>query len=329
MKFRVVFSEFDIKVVELRAVPETVDGLITELCGNGSDAGDFVLQYHDKDFDSFVNLTETVTLENLMTLKVLKKPHADTSADTAEAPAACASNLRGATWPKEGYTTLPEFEADVDEALKAAHSIFVEKNERTFLKKQLKTRILDKLASQIFKFTPYPSQQQLMEVAKTLVKIHPGIGDTVSASGCELWVNSLVYKMGSYRNTMRGYGCKELILNSNRKSPHRHSNALPPAKSIKKARRGEANFQPDFPEGEDNASLEAYRNKMVAEMQKAKPDVPGLTKLMSLTYAKRRMDINENAPPVSTLMETWPALFRHSEVHTVHIYRFHGRLFRQ
>ena len=210
---------------------------------------------------------------------------------------------------------LPTFDSDVDLALKAANERYAQDRSVTLLKKGIKSKILDRLADQIYKMTAYADQDQLKEVAEALCKVYPGISDKVSTKGCQMWLNSITYKMAAYRQVMRKLGRLDVEINGNRRciTTQRNMSALPPAKGIKKARRGEVNWQPDLPDGEDETSLEQHRMSMITEMKKARPDATMLSKLMVFTYAQRRLDINSQVP-VSALQERWPALFRHAEV---------------
>ena len=320
MKLRVEISPENIQIVQLEALPDTVEEMKTVLHEKCRiEVEDIVIQYKDKDFGEFVNLTNTNEIEHLMSLKVIKVGNTQPPEYVSDPGPECeTSNLRKSGWPREGYTTLPSFDLDVNEALKSADNTFSSHGSLTSLTKQVKSKILDRLASQVYAMNPYPDRKQLTEVAAALVKAHPGVGDKVSPQGCEVWVNSLTYKMGAYRSTMRKYGSKELKLNSDRRSFHHNLNpeALPPAKAIKKARRGEVNWQPDYPDGEDDTSMENHRQTMISEMKHARPNCQLLSRLMALTYARRRMDVNAQMS-VETVKDSWPALFRHAEASTM------------
>ncbi|KAJ8398070.1 hypothetical protein AAFF_G00431470 [Aldrovandia affinis] len=68
--------------------------------------------------------------------------------------------------------------------------------------------------------------------------------------------------MGNYRSKLRGLGCPELDVNSLQK---KRANEKTPAKNVKKARKGEANYLPPPPQGETEESLEQERLELLSE----------------------------------------------------------------
>jgi hypothetical protein len=105
------------------------------------------------------------------------------------------------------------------------------------LSKSAKRSILKKLVVDIFNIKSYPTEEECGLVAKSLMSKFPCLRDPGTASGSYGWRNSIVFKMGSYRNDLRESG---------RRSSHRQD---PPGghKTIKKARRAESNYLPDLP----------------------------------------------------------------------------------
>ncbi|CDQ82999.1 unnamed protein product [Oncorhynchus mykiss] len=86
--------------------------------------------------------------------------------------------------------------------------------------------------------------------------------------------------------------------------------------NIKQARRAEGNFLPNFPQGEDEASLEKQRlEMMVHEMMKENRDLPLINQHMQKTFALRRQEIVQSSPTVEHLRTRWPALFLEAQVH--------------
>ncbi|KAL1281495.1 hypothetical protein QQF64_000298 [Cirrhinus molitorella] len=96
-----------------------------------------------------------------------------------------------------------------------------------------------------------------------------------STSGWYGWKHSIKFKMGNYRQKLKGVGCRELEI-----SP-----------------------------GRDSRSLEEDREKMVQEMKKTTPNLAYIDDAMNATYALRRQEIVEEEPPVAEMRVRWPALF--------------------
>jgi hypothetical protein len=78
-------------------------------------------------------------------------------------------------------------------------------------------------------------------------------------------------------------------------------------------KRGAINYEPPFPEAEDEISLKKHIEYMQNEWSKAKPDREKLRKRMILTFPGRRRMMNAQLPLVDIKSE-FPALFCHEEV---------------
>uniref|UniRef100_A0A3P8QZU8 Uncharacterized protein n=1 Tax=Astatotilapia calliptera TaxID=8154 RepID=A0A3P8QZU8_ASTCA len=108
-------------------------------------------------------------------------------------------------------------------------------------------------------------------------------------------------------------GCVEVSFNAGRRSvnnpegEHPHSN-------IKRARRAEVNYLPNFPRGEDQVSLEDMRVQIKNEVEKTEPNKVMIEKLMQTTFALRRHEIVQDNPMVKNFLEKWPALRFDSQV---------------
>lgn len=87
-----------------------------------------------------------------------------------------------------------------------------------------------------------------------------------------------------------------------------------PQRSIKRPKRFEVNFLPNFPDGEDETSIEYKRKELVEEMKKHRPTAALMTKNMDSTFALRRQELVNLEPPVKDTMEKWPALFTEGQV---------------
>ncbi|XP_034538945.1 uncharacterized protein LOC117812354 [Notolabrus celidotus] len=111
--------------------------------------------------------------------------------------------------------------------------------------------------------------------------------------------------MGNYRSKLRGLGCPELDVNSLQK---KRANEKTPAKNVKKARKGEANYLPPHPLGETKESLEQQRLDLLSEVKK-RNNSNIIGEKMERTFSTRRQEVVTLAPHVSDLKERWPALF--------------------
>ncbi|XP_024245938.1 uncharacterized protein LOC112225993 [Oncorhynchus tshawytscha] len=166
----------------------------------------------------------------------------------------------------------------------------------------------------IFNFKAYPSDRKFAKAAEALVTKHPCLKEPGSKTGCDGWKNSLKFKMGNYRQKLRRVGFPEVAVNGWRRSKHCPDNEHTRS-NIKRARRAEVNFLPNFPQGEDEASLEKQRLEMVHEMTKENRDLPLINQHMQKTFALRRQEIVQSSPTVEHLRTRWPALFLEAQVH--------------
>lgn len=88
---------------------------------------------------------------------------------------------------------------------------------------------------------------------------------------------------------------------------HPHSN-------IKRARRAEVNFLPNFPRGQNQASLEEMRVEIIHEVEKSEKNLLLIENLMQTTFALRRQEIVQENSMVKDFLVRWPALRIESQV---------------
>lgn len=158
-------------------------------------------------------------------------------------------------------------------------------------------------------FKAYPNDKNFSTVAEALVTKHPCLKEPGSQTGWEGWKNSLKFKMGNYRSKLSRAGFHEVAVNSGKRSRDEHPHA-----NIKRPKRAEVNFLPNFPKGEDGASLERLRLQMVVELQTTDIKLPLVSKLMDTTFALRRREVIHDDICVVEVLERWPALKMDSEV---------------
>ncbi|XP_034004989.1 uncharacterized protein LOC117497219 isoform X1 [Trematomus bernacchii] len=84
--------------------------------------------------------------------------------------------------------------------------------------------------------------------------------------------------------------------------------------NIKRPKRAEVNFLPNFPLGEDGTSLERLRLQIVDEVTRSDKNLPLIEKLMQTTFALRRNEIINDELPVGEILERWPALKMESQI---------------
>ncbi|KAE8277811.1 hypothetical protein D5F01_LYC24159 [Larimichthys crocea] len=82
----------------------------------------------------------------------------------------------------------------------------------------------------------------------------------------------------------------------------------PSHSNIKRPKRAEVNFLPNFPQGKDPSSLEQLRQTIVEEVKKTEKNLPFIRKMMETTFPLRRQTIVMSCPPVNEIMDLWPAL---------------------
>ncbi|CAM4276629.1 unnamed protein product [Leuciscus chuanchicus] len=265
-------------------------------------SGDFRLQYLDTDFDDFLNLTSTLDLQDKGTVKVVAQSAYDvcslssadtdirssTSADTdirsstsspspsclsvsqttsdvasaSTSELSSSTTLRSETWPTN--FPIPKFPYEVELELQKAHEEFL--NDGTLLnidlKPKLKSEILKSLAAEVVKYKVYPRIEEYEEVAKALITKHPYLQEKGSVGGFYGWKISLQWKMANYRRTLRAAGCSEVKINSLK---HKHGENTSP-NQVKKPKKAEVNFYPDYPAGENKQSLEEERLALLSEI---------------------------------------------------------------
>ncbi|KAI7808603.1 hypothetical protein IRJ41_009231 [Triplophysa rosa] len=322
MLLRVIISERDIRKVTLDTVPDTVHGLKEVLRSKLQLTDCFDLQYEDKDFNDFCNLSSVTDLsKDKATLKILISPPdtvSDSSLDTAVLPVSQSpststqvtssfSQLKQSrlhTWP--AVFTIPTFSYDVELRLKHGNEAYSKDGTLLKMSRDMQTEILDKLAEGVFAYKAYPDKEEIKSVAIALVEKHPCLKERGSAAGWYGWKLSLTWKMGNYRSKLRDAGCNELQVNSTKRGT---GGVQGQQNKVKKPKRSETNFLPDLPAGRDQKTLEHERELMCQEMKKRSPDMSFVDASMSSTYALRRQEIIYEEPPVSEMKKRWPALF--------------------
>lgn len=233
--FRVLFgSEDDArKLVIESGMPRTVEDLALKIRTFFQVTEHFRLQYKDKDMDDqFMNLLSISELEDKGTLKVVYI-FSETSRSASPAEDACSTiqgtpfntsssslepsdsesntsndtiilsspETRSCSWPK--HFVVPRFSSCAEIMLQAGNNEF--KAHGKFLSPTPKVRsdILEGLAEEIIKYTAYPKDEQLEEVAKALTQSHPCLLEKATRTGYCGWKHYLKIKMMNFRTKLR------------------------------------------------------------------------------------------------------------------------------
>lgn len=298
--------------LKLSSRPASVDALINFIKEQLELDLDFSLLYEDPDFDG--KLTSLVDIEELPQKAVV---HISLSQDSSSIASTdvlsdVSSPERLSRWPPHPFP-VPTFAFDVELKLKDGNAEYERNNRHLKLTRDVKHNILEKLASTIYGFKAYPSDKDIAMVAEALVAKHPCLKEAGSETGWNGWKNSITFKMGNYRNKMRRSGCLEVTVNAGRRSRSNPDNE-PSHSNIKRPKRAEVNFLPNFPQGTDPSSLEQLRQTIAEEVKKTDKNLPLIRKMMETTFPLRRQTIVMSCPPVNELMDLWPALKIESEV---------------
>ncbi|XP_054592953.1 uncharacterized protein [Nothobranchius furzeri] len=308
-----VYSTTDVVVkVSLTKRPESVEELITILREKLNPRLDFefTLQYEDPDFDGQLTcLHDIQELLEKSTLKIVRSESdasSCASSDTDILPhVPLAQRLK--CWPDT--FPVPTFSYEVEHVLEKGNKAYEMSGKQLKLTRAQKHNILETMASVMHTFKAYPSDRDVCLAAKALVTTHPCLNEPGSYG----WKTSLKFKMGNYRTKLARAGCAEVSVNAGRRSINNPEGEYPHS-NIKRARKAEVNYLPNFPRGEDKASLEELRVQIKNEVEKTEPNKVMIEKLMQTTFALRRHEIVQENPMVKDFLEKWPALRFHSQV---------------
>ncbi|XP_016415468.1 uncharacterized protein LOC107745950, partial [Sinocyclocheilus rhinocerous] len=308
MTLRVIITEADIRKVTLNRRPATVEELISnikELLGLDYR---FSFQYKDPEFNhELCNLSDIADLPEKPILELVPVSASAESLDDNLSTAGTeilsqSSQERQAQWPE--LFDVPDFSVDVKYRLRQANLLYCSDGTLLKVTKDLKHEILERLAESMYGFTAYPNNGQFESVAAALINKHPCPQEKGSTSRCSGWKNSLKY----YRTKRRQSGCLDVVVNAGKRGGH-STPGESANKNIKKAKKGELNYLPNFPDGFDQIGLEDTRKVLVDEMQKRTPNGRLVKEKMDLTFALRRKEVVESEPAISQMVERWPALF--------------------
>lgn len=327
---RVILGENDARKLIL---PKGIPGTIEELCqtikthfGLGEDVP---LQYQDSDYgNEIINLSVTSEIQDKATIKVVylgthnkddilthQPPAVQGSTDSlsvssVETEPASSSGSSASTrlsvWPSVFTIPTCNYEAEL-------HLEFSVGGTYLSPSQKLKSHILDQLAEEITKFKAYPTDNDLNDVTEALVKKHPCLKEKGSFNGCNRWKISFKYKMANFRTKLRGLGCHEVTINSLKNKGQDKA-----AFNVKKPRRAEVNYCPQYPKGETTDTLGNERIELLSEIKKRNNDHFVALK-MEKTFSYRRQEVLQDQPLVADFKSRWPALFNQKEVNVLYV----------
>lgn len=303
-----------VRKMTLSSRPESVDELKTMMKEKFKLDFDFSLSYEDPDFDGqLCSLLDIEELPQKSVLKVIRSESCASSVasdDTIILPHAMTPD-RTDRWPD--VFPMPTFSYEVEFILRDGNVTYDRTGKTLKLSKGQKHDILETLAAKIHSFKAYPNDKEVSIVSESLVTKYPCLKEPGSQSGWYGWKNSLKYKMGNFRTRLSRAGFHEVAVNSGKRSRNNPGKQAPHT-NIKRPKRAEVNFLPNFPRGEDAASLEQLRLQIVDEVQMTDKNLPLIGKLMQTTFALRRKEVISDEPPVGEILDRWPALKMESQV---------------
>ncbi|TKS66099.1 Sterile alpha motif domain-containing protein 3 [Collichthys lucidus] len=272
---------------------------------------DFTLQYEDPDFNGQLSvLMDIQELPEKGTLKVVRSESDVSSTGSSDTDILPHVPLRQRqkNWPD--CFPVPTFSYEVEHVCAQGNAAFESSGKTLKLTRAQKHNILENMAETMYNFKPYPHDKEVGMAAEALVTAHPCLREHGSKNG---WKVALKFKMGNYRTRLARSGCVEVSVNAGKRSRTNPENDCPHS-NIKRARRAEVNYLPNFPRGENETTLEEMRVQIIQETEKTERDQILIEKLMHTTFALRRQHIVQGSPQVREFLENWPALRMQSQV---------------
>uniref|UniRef100_A0A3B4VKR7 Reverse transcriptase domain-containing protein n=1 Tax=Seriola dumerili TaxID=41447 RepID=A0A3B4VKR7_SERDU len=261
LKLRVVLDDVNAERLILPSRPETVNALIFEV----KNKLNLAYEFHN----ALCNLVNIEDLPSKAIIKIVRFVELDLSSTSTDDIVLLSDNTdspeRLCRWPE--IFVVPTFSYEVEYALREGNSAFVREGKTVWLTRNQKHNILDVLAAEIYKHKVYPSTKQIGQAAEALVSKHACLKENGSKTGYEGWQNSLRFKMGNYRTKLSRVGIKDVTVNAG-KCSRTNPDAAASRAIIKRPRRGEVNFLPNYPHGGTKDTLETKRLEMVEQFKR-------------------------------------------------------------
>ena len=231
----------------------------------------------------------------------------DTLVISESSPESSSASARKSGWPVS--FEIPTFSYNTELQLAKGNKEYLTSGIRMSSTRS-RSDILEKLAETMFQYKAYPSDPELESVAESLIHKHPCLKEPGSVTGYSGWKQSIKFKMGNYRTKLRQHGCTELMVNSLKRKGEDDMKA---AKNIKKPRKAEVNFLPNYQQDESEETLEIKRVSLLDEVKK-KDNNKVVGEQMEITFPHRRNKVVLEKPMIADFKERWPALFTETQV---------------
>ncbi|KAI3373478.1 hypothetical protein L3Q82_021946 [Scortum barcoo] len=113
--------------------------------------------------------------------------------------------------------------------------------------------------------------------------------------------------MHKSKDFFKNFAAKQSIGGNGHDKQPAHSN-------IKRPKRAEVNFLPNFPRSENLGSLERIRLQIVDEVKMTNKNLTQIAALMQTTFALWRKEVISDELPVGEILDCWPALAMKSQI---------------
>ncbi|XP_068715851.1 uncharacterized protein [Montipora foliosa] len=150
-------------------------------------------------------------------------------------------------------------------------------------------------------------RDQLTAVAELIVWTYPALKDQSVGTGHDSWFVQLYEKFRNERKHL--VKDPEVILHKKIKLDLPDGQRVLPSK----LRGGALNWEPPYPEGEDEASMKRHKEALENEWRRRNPDERKIEQGMILTFPDRRLLMNQQVP-IAEVMGEYPSLFDFSQI---------------
>ncbi|KAJ7355048.1 Sterile alpha motif [Desmophyllum pertusum] len=177
-----------------------------------------------------------------------------------------------------------------------------ELEKKCYASRKIRLQVIRILYDHILQFTEHPSQDQRREVCIALISKYPGQQD--ATGGYDSWLNFLTNK---FKNELYHLTPKE-------KKTAEAGTQKTKSKVKRELQRGIVHWQPPPRCGENEHSHQINKTWLQKESKRPEKDRNGIKERMELTYAFRRVFLNEEKRPIKNIMREYPCLFDEEEI---------------
>lgn len=155
-------------------------------------------------------------------------------------------------------------------------------------------------------YTLYLTRDQLTAVAHLIIQTYPALKDQSVGTGYDSWFVQLFEKFRNERKHL--VDDPEVILHKKIKTDTPDGQVM-----SSKLRRGAINWEPPYPEGEDEASMRKHKEALETEWRRRNPDKKRIEQGMLLTFPERRCQMNLQMP-ITEVKAEYPSLFDFTQI---------------